>query len=933
MLVAVEWLRGTRCIQVPRCMMKFEDPNDFGPELGAICFSKVRPASLSLDAIIRFEARGVDRAVFVKAQETQLRRIGGALTRRRIDRILRIDEGDQDADGSRGGAFIDTFARMLMSGFDPQQHPLLQVISEQQRKGFERAKRSLHMPGIWSLRVHPEPMPPDGSLPVLEGRQVFALVPNREEDSPDDLSALTGPGVINYSADRDPAALIKVEGIDSPILRERCKPGCLYFSIRGRPVQEGSPIDFDGDYVQYAVNPDLVNIGEGEASAVDPYLAKTPLRLPSESPSLPDEMLDFITEFSEEDCMGLWHYRWQMLAGEGPQAANSLEARRAAKTYSASLDVEKGGPRCLAPPKEEFLPKWDFMKNPGPEPRKSQTAAGEIARMADRALVNFNARLRSLSRTADQDLLEEWRSVSARLGKEKEQKLVALADGIRGELIHHIKGEIQRSDADKADLNFDSQSFCDEKDQLHQEWLEQARSTAQAKVAELSASLTDLALAAWHLKYVRQGSAKKAEDPDVSFPWILFCEELCDVKVKAKPCCQWAMQRYRRLLLRAQRAAEACRGGVSPEAAQQDFSKAIRDLRGAKVSCDRCQSYLTKQRKALEFCETEPTANNFLDAFQKWAKGEVRSLPCSELFYAKAAIGHTFRHGKEQDTPLEGLKRKLVGKDGAQVLKGLKELTAIEYHDRLYVVEGNRRLWALKEAERHLNKELVVRVRIVDLYVGYVRQQEQRSPALVTFWEKFTTQNSGTSVAWEKDVEIASRSMFSQLDIPNKALKGMATVAVCATIRCTLSSELVPGSGLFMFLLSIIMSVIIARIRPRLSGTMEQEQRPNARRMLPAKYEALCKRCHGQIRKGDMIVNLTEGWCHANCGAGQPLLREPASQPQPRPSLGGVPASTADRCPECGKKMKSRTNGSTGEKFWGCEGFFSSPKCKYTRPM
>ena len=43
----------------------------------------------------------------------------------------------------------------------------------------------------------------------------------------------------------------------------------------------------------------------------------------------------------------------------------------------------------------------------------------------------------------------------------------------------------------------------------------------QTRVGALSASLTDLALAAWHMKYARQRIAEKAEDPDVSLPWML----------------------------------------------------------------------------------------------------------------------------------------------------------------------------------------------------------------------------------------------------------------------------------------------------------------------------------------------------------------------------------------------------------------------------
>lgn len=53
--------------------------------------------------------------------------------------------------------YISTFLEMLLAGFDPEQHPLLEVILRQKEKALEKAREKFHVRGCWSARGHPEP--------------------------------------------------------------------------------------------------------------------------------------------------------------------------------------------------------------------------------------------------------------------------------------------------------------------------------------------------------------------------------------------------------------------------------------------------------------------------------------------------------------------------------------------------------------------------------------------------------------------------------------------------------------------------------------------------------------------------------------------------------------------------------------------------------
>ena len=107
------------------------------------------------------------------------------------------------------------------------------------------------------------------------------------------------------------------------------------------------------------------------------------------------------------------------------------------------------------------------------------------------------------------------------------QSLLKLASDVRGKVIERINYESRCCKHGNVEENIDSQSFTGERDRLFDEWMQITRKNAKVEASKLDASLTDLALAAWYLKYVQQDVANRLEDPDKSFPWRIFCDELC----------------------------------------------------------------------------------------------------------------------------------------------------------------------------------------------------------------------------------------------------------------------------------------------------------------------------------------------------------------------------------------------------------------------
>jgi len=150
-------------------------------------------------------------------------------------------------------------------------------------------------------------------------------------------------------------------------------------------------------------------------SSAAPYPEFQELELKETPPvqSLVDLHAHFLKEYQPKDRIGIHHHQWQMLAGAGPKAACSSEARQVASAYSKSLDVEKGKP-CPKEMKRYFKhPKWDFMNNGDPD-YQSPTATGECYRQAARALEQFQAAKGRVPRNkeADNHLTKAWEMLS-----------------------------------------------------------------------------------------------------------------------------------------------------------------------------------------------------------------------------------------------------------------------------------------------------------------------------------------------------------------------------------------------------------------------------------------------------------------------------------------------------------------------------------------
>ena len=94
----------------------------------------------------------------------------------------------------------------------------------------------------------------------------------------------------------------------------------------------------------------------------------------------------------------------------------------------------------------------------------------------------------------------------------------------------------------------------------------------------------------------------------------------------------------------------------------------------------------------------------------------------------------------------------------------------------------------MKEAARKLGRSLSVRVRIADLYMGWVRQQGSRPPAFRLFWTKFTTTTNGEAVALptEDAFEVASQGRASTpaYDVGSSTSSRPATTEAKREQRC-----------------------------------------------------------------------------------------------------------------------------------------------------
>ena len=173
-------------------MLKFGAAPFDEEQLSVVSFSRVRPTSLGLDVVLRLEACGCNADTFLKQHQHCLKKISG-MRREDIFGQFYFAEYENDPDMEAVGEhsaeltsrhYIGTFLEMLIAGYDPEQHPLLEVILRQKEAALKRAKKQVHIRGCWSARGHPEPRESDadGESPLLRDKEVFLMVPCDAED-------------------------------------------------------------------------------------------------------------------------------------------------------------------------------------------------------------------------------------------------------------------------------------------------------------------------------------------------------------------------------------------------------------------------------------------------------------------------------------------------------------------------------------------------------------------------------------------------------------------------------------------------------------------------------------------------------------------------------------------------------------------------------
>ncbi|CAK9018318.1 unnamed protein product [Durusdinium trenchii] len=738
MLLGSKRLQGTRKLVVPRSMLKFGGAEFSQEHLSVLNFSKIRPTSLGQNVILRLEACGCDPKVLVEEQKRFLRKVTrmgqgdfreGAFHQLYFDKYETEVEAETQGHHVRGWSsktYIGTFLEMLLSGFDPCQHPLLEVLLRQKKRALERAMKQVQLGGCWSARGHPEPQGEGNDLELTDN-EIFLMVPSEAEEI--GWTALTGHVIVNYLSDRDPHALRLALAKDSPALRAKCAPGVLYFSKQGRPLQVNLSWDFDGDYFQVITQQRLVNSFRGEDSA-NCFLPEFEAEMKDvEAKSLSDVHAHFLSEYHLKDRIGLHHYQWEMLAGEGPKAACSDQARRTAVAYSKSLDVEKGKP-CPKLGKLARQPKWDFMKKPGGPQRPSPTAAGECYRQALQANQEFDEAKAPRNTSPDQDLSKAWKELLDQHGPQKCQKMKVLAKEVRGDFLKRVAIEINKAECAAGMGN--SYTAC--YDELRGEWFLEMRKNVLRQAEKQDITPEQLALASWHLKYVDEGVCTECRDPNPSFPWLLFKAELSQCKEHWQPCLRSELYQFHGAMRKLQRnIGEAS----ASERKKQKTDEAIECLK-AKLKCPLCSA--TKNELLDKLHIPGPLLEAAAAVKGISGRGDVEYVDCERLRFAKAQFGDTLEHGKQSGTKLEELVDQLVR--GEVAVRELV-LTAVQFHGELYVVEGNRRLWCIKEAQRRLQGKLVVPVRVPNLYLGFIHRQEHKEPALPYFLQRYDPRFEG----------------------------------------------------------------------------------------------------------------------------------------------------------------------------------------------
>ncbi|CAJ1452585.1 unnamed protein product [Effrenium voratum] len=921
MLIASPRLKGSRKVEVPETMLKF-GATDFSQEcLSVLSFSRVRPTSLGLDVILRLEAAQCDMKALVQGHKRYLRRVSrmdgfraGAFDGLYYD--LHDEKTMTEPEIWSQKTYIGTHLELLLCGFDPHQHPLLEVILRQKEAALKKAMKHVHLRGCWSARGHPEPQGEGGSL-ELKDNEIFLMVPCDAEES--GWRALTGEVIINYLSDRDPNSLRLAVAKDSEALRAKCAPGALFFSKKGRPLQVNLSWDFDGDYFQVITQEEVVSSFRGETAPGPLPRFKDPQLTDVVINSLVDVHAHFLLEYPPREEIGLHHWQWQMKAGEGPLAASSLEGRQTAAAYCKSLDVEKGKPLPKLGPYPNG-PRWDFMnKKEGAQTVHSQTSAGECYRQAAKAFEEFQAAKAPGERGADADLMKAWKGLCDELGPPKCEAMKKLAARVRGDWAQNIRDGCNRAEREAGG---NPNACMDE--ELRGEWLTHLQKRVQEEVERQNFTLTQLALAAWHMKYVDQGVSLEKKDPSPSFPWVLFREELLQWKEHGQGCPKRQLRKNHALLRKLQRNISEAMTDADKEA---KVKEAIQGLRG-HMKCQQCLDTRTKLLSDLHLGSWSAAA----EAVRGIAgRGEVEEVDCEELRFAKAFISDTLEHGKQPGAKLQELVDQLV--TGQESFRKL-ELTAVRFHGELYVVEGNHRLWCIKEAQRRLQKKLSVSVRVPNLYFGFIHRQEHKEPALPYFLQRFDPRFEGKEVevqvlnnespkATEHDSQLGTGASQQRPSCP-KCGGGMVERANRSD-----GSKFLGCANYFASGCNGTRSLPDQTVGP---PSLTSFQQPS-----PAAASPSCPKCGGgmveRANRSDGskflgCANYFASGCNGTRSLPDQTVGPPSSTSFQQPS----PAAASPSCPKCGGGMVERANRSDGSKFLGCANYFASG-CNGTRSL
>ena len=674
--------------------------------------------------------------------------------------------------------------------------------------------------------------------------------------------ALTGEVIINYLSDRDPYALRRAIAKDSKALRAKCVPGVLFFSKAGEPLQANLSWDFDGDYFQVITHEKLVKSFAADTSALPLPDFETASQRAVQIHSLVDVHAHFLAEYLPKDQMGILHWKWQILAGKDPSAASSPEAREAAAAYCKSLDVEKGKPCPVFRRWVNQEQKWDFM-NKGDPKNCSPTATGECFRQAASAHDEFVKTKKPMSRGLDPDLQKVWAKLEDELGSEKCEELAKIAHEVRGKLVEGIKEQCKQAERRACTNN----PFTTSNDEIAaQQWITALRSETEQKAQEKGLLLAQVALAGWHLKYVSQGVHQREADPDPSFPWMLFGQELLVHKEYQQPCLQRELRQCHTLLRRLQKAAGQAAEDADKEAKLQE---AIRNLKSkCHMKCHDCSKGM---KELLEKLHLDGRAADIMEATRVGA-GKQEQVDCQQLRFAKECIPDLIENGPEAGTKLQDLVEKLVK---GEVRVEHLVVTAVRFHGELYVVEGNRRLWCIQQAQKELQKPLTVSVLVSDLFLGFVRRQDHREPALPYFLDRFDSKCKGQTIQVVGAASVQKQASAVQVPLSPDSL----ACPKCGgqVVHRTNSQDHSEFWG--------------CRNYPTCRGTIN--------------ISTAARAAEGQL---PMHVPATAQAVHS-----------------------GQANRVPPQCPSCSRGMVQRNNRDTGNPFWGCTGF---PKhCKITLPI